>query len=129
MGCNCNEQSPLPNTDPIILGWQIWYVGGLIYRSSEYSWAELPNDGVLALSLCESTCAPDGKYTRQLLSGYDYYFLAGDIFGANNDAPEITAQRYRGAVIKRGKWTTTAEMSIVTSAMVQERFLWLNSRG
>ena len=92
--------------------WRVYYTDSREYSSAETDWAELPDDGVLLLRLYYDAFSRGGvRYTKSL-SGDDYYFhVPGtDLYGCNNDPPAEIRERYPGAVVKRGKWTTHAEM-------------------
>ena len=99
-----------------VTAWRAYYTDDRAFASTETPWRDLPDDGVLLVRLYydEFTRGGDVRYTKSL-SGDDHYFhVPGtDLFGCNNDPiPEIRA-RYPGAVVKRGKWTTHAEMQRV----------------
>lgn len=94
-----------------VIGWRIWYTCDRHFNSEQHEWAGLPNDGVLCLKLFyEEMASGDERYTL-LLDGDDYYFHTPDtnLFGCSNDPPEEIRERYPGAIIKRGKWTTAEE--------------------
>jgi hypothetical protein len=63
--------APILRTSGPILGWSIWYAGGLVVRSTELSWARAPRIGVQALM----TYHPTG---RNLHAAKDEYTLPGE---------------------------------------------------
>lgn len=96
-------------------GWRLYYTEDRAYSSADTEWVACPDDGVLALVLYYDAYTDGGVQYRKVLTGDDHYFhVPGtDLYGCNNDSiPEIEA-RYPGAVVKRGKWTTHAEMTRV----------------
>lgn len=96
-------------------GWRAYYTGGREFDSAGCEWADLPADGVLALVLYYDVWSGDGEVQHRLvLDGSDWYFHDGDeLFGSNSDPPDETLERYPGVEMKRGKWTTAAEMQAV----------------
>ena len=98
-----------------VAGWRIYYVGLEDYDSATTEWSALPGDGVLLLKIYYDEFTTGGVRYTQTLSGDDYYFhVPGtDVFGCNNHPPEETHERYPGAIIKRGRWTTRTEMKAV----------------
>jgi hypothetical protein len=56
------------------------------------------------------------------MSGDDWYWKTGDIYahGSNTTREEIE-RRYPGASVKRGMWTTDAEMQRVGAEMAEAR--------
>lgn len=103
----------------IIIGWRIWYTEGRVYDSQMTTWEKLPDDGVLCICYYFSDTTPAGLPLRRVDSGADYYFKAGDVYGSNNDPPEIILARYPDANIKRGKWTTLDEMNSAEQEMMR----------
>ena len=100
-----------------VAGWRTYYTEGRDFNSTDDRWADLPDDGVLVLRLYyDDFAGRDGsvRYTKSL-SGDDHYFhIPGtDLFGCNNDPIDEIHDRYPGAIVKRGKWTTHAEMTAV----------------
>lgn len=106
-----------------VVAWRAWYTEGrrFIGHSLEDWDTLLPDDGVLTVMLFFD----DG--TRRVEQGDDYYWAApaadgGVIYahGSRESAEEI-AERYPGASIKRGKWTTDGEMHrVADEAMAAE---------
>lgn len=117
-------------TDEIqIFGWRAWYTEGRVFVSREIAWADLPDDGFLALTLYYNVAAPDGYPLARTLSGSDWYFKQGDIYGSSMDGGDKAdteaeiEERYPGASVKRGKWTTDAEMHGVVAQQGKARRL------
>lgn len=111
-----------------ICQWVAWYTGQREFTSKDTAWADLPDDGVLGMALFETTAKPDGNCTRRHMSGSDWYFRwegpDGVIYGENDSAAEDNAGRYPGAVFKRGKWGTEAEMHTVVVRMASLNVRW-----
>jgi hypothetical protein len=92
-------------------GWRIWLTDDRQYNSREHEWAEVPDDGVLVLKLYYDAWAnPDVRYTL-VLDGDDHYFHVPEtnLYGCSNDPIEEIKERYPGALVKRGMWTTAEE--------------------
>lgn len=128
MGClNCRP--PAESEYPTVVGWRAWFDDGSVYDSTEHAWAWLPDDGVLGVVLFESTRAPGGQRTRQMVSGYDTYFESTDrltgarFVGGNNDPVETVEARYLDAVAKRGRWASTETVQRVNVEMAEARWL------
>ena len=81
--------------------WRAWYTSEREFASDDCEWRALPDDGVLAISLTW-----DGG--SQAIYGFDHYFhVPGtDLYAGNDDPPAMIRERYPGAIIKRGQWTT-----------------------
>ena len=97
-----------------VMAWKAWYRGGQAYCSTGYDWADLPGEGVVGVVIVFD----DG--TRRNMTGSDFYWMA-DILGVptlcqglHDDKP---AERYPGASIKMGVWTTDDEMRHVLGKM------------
>ena len=86
-----------------VVGWRVWY-DDEVYDSRYHTWEEIPTDGVQVMYVYKS----DGR--RMHMAGYSSYFKLdgpnGEVYGSNMDEPDVTAERYPGAWIKRGKWTS-----------------------
>ena len=100
-----------------VIGWATWYDNNRIFTSEDAVWEDLPDDGIQAIVLFQDDSS------KNVINGYDYYFKVGDIFGGNNDNPRDTAKRYPGAVIKRGRWTTTEEIHRINSEVLASQWL------
>lgn len=119
----------------MIIGWRVWYEGPpgsgpMEFDSNEILWEHLPEDGLLALRTYEDEAKPNGDPKGLKLAGLDYYFMAdgpqGLVVGADNDRREINvsaeiAERYPGAVIRRGRWTDSLTMQQANDAMQEAR--------
>lgn len=100
----------------MIVGWKAFYADAehtaiTTYSSGDTRFENLPQDGCLGIVLFESSLRPDGKNTRTLHAGYDYYFKSGEVYGVdvevrNRDVPEEIVKRYRSPYVIRGIWTT-----------------------
>ena len=112
----------------MIVGWKAWFVDVPqqqeihIYSSDDMGFEELPQDGCLALILYNSNLKPDGNNRSIIYKTYDYYFKAGQIYGADVDVrernvPSEIATRYINPHIIRGIWTDDATMEVVEAAM------------
>jgi hypothetical protein len=105
-----------------IIGWRAWYTGGRTFDSATTEWEDLPDDGVVLIMLYQDVRDSSNFFLRRGMSGADYYFKSGDIYGSGFHDDEIP-RRYPGASIKRGKWTTEEEMYAVTEEANRERFV------
>ena len=92
-----------------------WYDSGFVYHSPEWTWEELPEDGMQFLLVYHM------PVTRTLY-GDDFYFRAegpdGHIFGSNRDDPEETRKRYKNAIIKRGRWMAQKAFDELVNAAI-----------
>lgn len=82
-----------------LLGWRIWYTGGVLFSSRERNpnWRDLPPIGVLGVRLYFN----DGSIRGH--SGYTRYYKAGDMFDSSDRPLGEIRRRYPGAVILIGK--------------------------
>lgn len=101
--------------DQQVARWRVWYVGGdTIEGRSFAAWKRLPDDGVLTVMLWH------GDGTRRVEQGNDSYFATPDgVFGHNDETVEQIEARYPGASVKRGMWTTDAEMARVAAEAIE----------
>ena len=97
-----------------VVAWKAWYRGGQAFCSAGSEWADLPDEGVIGVTIVYS------DETRRFMTGSDFYWVA-DIMGKatfcqglHDDFPE---RRYPGAIIKKGVWTTDEEMRLVLEKM------------
>lgn len=127
MACvNCPP--PAEPEYPVVVGWRAWFDDGEVYDSLATDWGDLPDDGIFGVLLFESTRAPGGERTRQMLSGYDTYFEATDrltgtrFVAGNNDAAETVKERYVDAVVKRGRWASTETVHRMLAEMNASRW-------
>ena len=95
--------------------WRVWYVGGRVRNGRTFgAWKRLPDDGVLTVMLWFD----DG--TRRVEQGNDSYFATPEgVFGHNDETAEQIEARYPGASVKRGMWTTDAEMHRVAAEAIE----------
>lgn len=90
-----------------------WYTEGRVYEGHGYDdWCALPDDGVLTVMLYHA----DG--TRRVEQGNDYYWATPDGIYGHSDDQQIE-DRYPGASVKRGKWTTDEEMGHVARVAIE----------
>lgn len=107
-----------------MIAWKAWYQGGRSYCSSGTLWSELPDDGALGFVILFDVLSPDGERYRRFVSGSDLYWMVELeeqqtlCQGMHGDRP---AERYPGAVIKRGAWTSDDEMQRVNAEMANWR--------
>ena len=101
-----------------VVAWKAWYRGGEAYCSNGCEWVDLPDEGVIGVTICYD------DDTRRFMTGSDFYWLATILGkptlcqGLHDDFPE---RRYPGAIIKRGVWTTDDEMRHVLKKMGEFR--------
>jgi hypothetical protein len=95
--------------------WRVWFVGGHTYDGETFNdWASIPDDGVLSVMLWFD----DG--TRRVMQGNDFYFATpGGVYGHNDHPQQETERRYPGASVKRGQWTTDAEMEHIAREAIE----------
>lgn len=97
-----------------VVAWKAWYRGGVAYCSDGYKWEDLPDEGVIGVTIVYD------DDTRRFMTGSDFYWQAAILGvltlcqGLHDDRP---AERYPGASIKMGVWTTDAEMRHVLEKM------------
>lgn len=106
-----------------VVRWRAWYVGGQVFDGESFEdWRRLPDDGVLeVLVMFEGE-----RRTSRFMSGNDRYWSTPDGVWAHSDDPhDEIAERYPGASIKRGMWTTDAEMNRVHVEAVAFNEAWL----
>lgn len=101
-----------------MIAWKAWYRGGEAYCSAGCRWEDLPEEGVLGVSILFD------NDNRRFMTGSDHYWMV-DILGEptlcqglHDDKP---AKRYPGASIKRGVWTSDEEMQTVMGKMADWR--------
>lgn len=97
-----------------MVAWKAWYRGGEIFCSPGTEWEDLPDEGVVGVAMRFD----NGHY--RVMTGSDYYWMVeilGKLTlcqGLHEDKP---AERYPGASIKVGVWTSDEEMQRVLQAM------------
>lgn len=97
-----------------MVAWKAWYKGGRAYCSGEVLWAELPDDEALGFVVLFD----NGE--RRMVSGSDLYWmveLEGDLTICQGFHDDHVDKRYPGAVLKKGAWTSDAEMRRVNDEM------------
>lgn len=94
--------------------WRAWYTEGRVFDGQGFEdWLALPDDGVLTVMLWFE----DG--TRRVEQGNDQYWATPEgIYAHSDDPTEEIERRYPGASVKRGKWTTDAEMQRVAAEAI-----------
>lgn len=92
-----------------------WYTEGRVFDGDGFEdWRALPADGVLSVMLWF------GDGTRRVEQGNDSYFATPEgIYGHSDDPAGEIERRYPGASVKRGKWTTDAEMHRVAAEAME----------
>lgn len=104
------------------IGWKAWYTEGRKYDSANIAWEDLPNDGVVLVMLYQDARGPNRLPMRRTMIGEDYYFKHGEIYGHGVHPLEDVVERYPGASVKRGKWTTDEEYTYITKEASKDRF-------
>jgi len=104
-----------------VISWRAWYDGGRVFTSEDTQWEDLPEDGVQAVMLCEQGTYK-GRHLAQILMARDTYFKAGDIYGCNDLPPDVVRQRYPGAQVKLGRWTTVDDIHRIEAEVAQFYF-------
>lgn len=93
-----------------IARWKAWYTEDRVFEGTTFDeWESLPVDGVLSVILFHQ----DG--TRRVMQGDELYFSTPEGVYAHDSRYSVdeVEKRYSGASVKRGKWTTDAEMERV----------------
>ena len=108
-----------------VVAWRAWYADGGVYQSEEMDWSDLPNDGVVYVTLFYKETTPDGQATRRFMVGEWYFrWVALDdsvVYGHTtcsklpngelvSESVESILERYPGAEVKRGKWVSDEMM-------------------
>lgn len=97
-----------------VVAWKAWYRGGQSFCSPGTEWEDLPNEGVIAVAIRFD----NGMH--RVMTGSDYYWMVEILGkttfcqGLHEDKP---AERYPGASIKRGVWTSDEEMQQILQEM------------
>jgi hypothetical protein len=88
-----------------VIGWRVWYSDRCI-SSKEARWEDLPADDVQFVMLYH-----EGG-TRRVMSGNDFYWRWRSGFGmVYAHANEFDPERYPGATMLRGKWTSDENLN------------------
>ena len=101
-----------------VVAWKTWYTNGRAFCSTGSMPEDLPSDGCLGFVLLLDEFTDEVQH-RRIMNSCNYYFIQetenGTIYGHNDE--DDVAERYPGAIIFRGKWTTEKEMSTVLEKM------------
>lgn len=113
-----------------VVGWAAAFEGGQFFVDADPSamrsgtdggtgayWRGLPHDGLIAVMLFYDSTSAGGKRLRRMMSGSDYYFKMGEVYGASNETDDAIAARYPGAEIIRGKWVSDQEYHDATERL------------
>lgn len=114
----CNEHTEEVNTEPKrIVMLVVWYEYGKPYIGREPDlwdfWQSLPKDGLQAIRGYYNHRNPSNNAPLGFtLSGCDWYFMTmnGIVGGDTNTTKKEIEDRYFGASVKRGRWTTPANI-------------------
>jgi hypothetical protein len=112
--------------DLTVVGWIARYDDGSVYSSKQTSFKDLPDDGVLVITVYYAGGNAEGNHRRNTMHNSDVYFSDGDqLFGHNNDPIEETEARYPGRTLhfKRGRWTTAQAMKEALDAAILDHSL------
>jgi hypothetical protein len=101
-------------SDLTVARFRAWYTEGRVFDGASFEdWRALPDDGVLTVMLWF------GNGTRRVEQGNDFYWATPDGIWAHSDEPQDEIERrYPGASVKRGMWTTDAEMERVAAEAI-----------
>ena len=114
----CKDCPPLPVPPPQhAVAFKAWYTEGRFYEGDFDAWAQLPEDGVLAVRVIFD----DG--TARICMGDDWYavnrFPDGYWTVIHNSHQEaMNRKRYPNACWKQGSWTSEAEMLTIKAKSV-----------
>ena len=90
--------------------WRVWYVGGQVFDGASFAdWGALPDDGFLYGAVGWTT--DDRRYGRQMGGNDRYWMTPEGVVGHSDDSEAEILERYAGASVKRGMWTTEAEVA------------------
>lgn len=79
-----------------LIGWKVFYDNGREFSSKNFSWKDVPTDGILAVIEFYN----DG--TKKLHHSREYYILDdGKAFGTNNIHPYLA----KLGTVKYGRWS------------------------
>lgn len=95
--------------------WRIYYGDGSTFDSKAGLWEVAPSENVQVVTLFETTRDRQGRPTRYIMNGSDYYFKDGEIFGHSFD--DIT--KARGS-IKFGKYLTDEAFELIRRFAVED---------
>ncbi len=105
----------------LVQGYRAWYTEDRTFDSESTAWDDLPSDGCLFVMLYFDENAPSGMPLRRAMSGSDWYFREGEVYGHNCDSLEENQARYPNGSFKRGQWTDDEEMTRVNNLAHESR--------
>lgn len=129
----CDQHTEKVNSEPRrVVMLVVWYEHGKPYIGREPDliefWKALPEDGFEAMKGYYNHRNPSNNAPLGFnLSGCDFYFMTpeGIVGGcyANEykDPAKDIPKRYPGAIVKRGKWTTPANIDRINEEMAAWR--------
>jgi len=104
-----------------VIGWKIWYIGGLVFSVHDGKFCAAPKDGVLHMMVYYDKLDGQGRPTRLSFSGDDWYFSDGlQLFGSNSDSVEENKRRYPRCCFKQGKWATPEEVNRISKTAFED---------
>ena len=129
-GCqNCEKPAEEINQEPKrIVALAVWYEEGppheFVEPNLDIEWLVLPEDGLQAIKGLYNHVNPSNEVPYAFsLSGCDWYFMTPDgiVGGDTNTTKEEIERRYPGAVVKRGKWTSPANIDRINAEVAAWR--------
>lgn len=101
-------------------GWKAWYADGNIYSSSEISWKELPESGMLGVVVFLNP-----PY-REIVSGGDWYYLDDDSHPSCTDTHEewgewVSKPDAPPDEIKQGEGVADEQWSKIQTEMMESK--------
>ena len=96
-----------------VMAWKAWYTGGRNFCSDGMPFEDLPRDECLGFMLLMDEVTDGGVRYRRHMSGSSWYWMwdgpQGEVYGEGDEGD--VEERYPGAVVIRGKWTTETEFA------------------
>ena len=97
-------------------GWKLFYGNSKTFSSNNGTWENAPDQDVQILMVYEKKTDKQGRPTRIVFSGCDFYFKDGNSFGQSFD----DISKVRG-VVKHGKWMNTeAEFDDIMAVAMED---------
>jgi hypothetical protein len=104
-----------------VVAWKAWYHGGRAFCSTGAPWEDLPDEGVLGVVMVFDEKSPGTDVQmRRMMAGSDLYWgceIGGHFTLCEGSHEDLPQERYPGASVKRGVWTSDEEMSRVNEEM------------